>query len=50
MWGGASIERFPQTLPKLHQSIILEKCGHWIQQEKPEETNAALIAFLEAIH
>lgn len=50
MWGGASIDRFSQTLPKLHQSIILEHCGHWIQQERPQETNAALIEFLGAIH
>jgi pimeloyl-ACP methyl ester carboxylesterase len=45
-----AIEKFPETLPKLHESIIIEGSGHWIQQERPEETNAALLDFLAAIH
>jgi len=27
---------------------FLEGAGHWIQQERPDETNAALLSFLEA--
>jgi len=46
VWGAASIEAFPTTLPKLHRSIILPGCGHWTQQERPAEVNAALIDFL----
>jgi pimeloyl-ACP methyl ester carboxylesterase len=49
IWGQTSIERFPQTLPKLHRSIILPGCGHWTQQERPAEVNAALLDFLGAI-
>ena len=45
-----AIEKFPETLPKLHASVIIEGSGHWIQQERPEETNAALLEFLAAIH
>ena len=45
-----AIEKFPETLPKLHASVIIEGSGHWIQQERPEETNAALLDFLSAIH
>ena len=45
-----AIEKFPETLPKLHASIIIEGSGHWIQQERSEETNAALLDFLNAIH
>jgi len=45
-----AIEKFPETLPKLHASHIIEGSGHWIQQERPEETNAALLEFLGAIH
>ena len=41
-----SIERFPETLPKLHRSIILSGCGHWTQQERPAEVNEALLDFL----
>lgn len=50
LWSGPAIERFPQTLPKLHKSVILEGSGHWIQQERSEETNALLLDFLAAIH
>ena len=50
VWGGTAIERFPETLPKLHKSVILEGSGHWIQQERATATNAELIEFLDAIH
>ncbi len=50
VWGARSIERFKETLPKLHKSIILDGSGHWIQQERPDETNAELIDFLAKIH
>ena len=49
-WGAPAIERFPQTLPKLFRSTILDGAGHWIQQERPAETNALLLEFLRAIH
>ena len=48
IWGRPSIERFPTTLPYLHNSIILPGCGHWTQQERPNEVNEALVDFLEA--
>jgi pimeloyl-ACP methyl ester carboxylesterase len=48
IWGAGAIAAFPQTLPKLHRSVILEGCGHWTQQERPAEVNAALIEFLGA--
>ncbi len=50
IWGKPAIDRFPETLPKLHQSVILEGCGHWVQQERAEETNALLLDFLAASH
>lgn len=48
--GAPAIARFPQTLPKLFRSEILQGAGHWIQQEAPEATNRHLIDFLRAIH
>ena len=30
-------------------SLILEGAGHWVQQERPEEVNAALISFLDDV-
>jgi pimeloyl-ACP methyl ester carboxylesterase len=50
VWGAAAIQRFPATLPKLFKSEILDGAGHWIQQERAEETNALLLEFLAAIH
>lgn len=32
--------------PNLTKTIILPGCGHWTQQERPEEVNAALVEFL----
>jgi pimeloyl-ACP methyl ester carboxylesterase len=49
LWGAAAIARFPQTLPQLVGSHILEGCGHWVQQEKPDEVNALLLDFLGAV-
>ncbi len=50
IWGASAIARFGETLPKLHQSVILDGCGHWVQQERADETNALLLDFLAAIH
>lgn len=50
IWGAPAIARFPETLPQLRGSHILEGAGHWIQQERPEETNALLLEFLKQIH
>jgi pimeloyl-ACP methyl ester carboxylesterase len=30
-------------------TIIVEEAGHWVQQEKPEEVNAALLGFLDQV-
>ncbi|MFC5723997.1 alpha/beta fold hydrolase [Streptomyces gamaensis] len=37
------------VLPKLHRSVMLPGCGHWTQQERPDEVNAALLEFLGAV-
>jgi pimeloyl-ACP methyl ester carboxylesterase len=29
------------------ERVLIKDCGHWTQQEKPEETNAAMIAWLK---
>ncbi len=36
-------------VPKLKESIILPGCGHWTQQERPQEVNAALLGFLRGL-
>jgi pimeloyl-ACP methyl ester carboxylesterase len=49
LWGARAIERFPQTLPNLQKSVILDGCGHWTQQERPDEVNRELVEFLRAV-
>jgi pimeloyl-ACP methyl ester carboxylesterase len=36
----------PQLVPQLRESILLPGCGHWTQQERPAEVNAAMLRFL----
>lgn len=38
-----------ETMPGLRQSTVLPSVGHWIQQERPAETNAALLSFLGSL-
>jgi pimeloyl-ACP methyl ester carboxylesterase len=40
------IERMPQFVPNLRKTV-LPGCGHWIQQERAREVNAAILAFLQ---
>ncbi len=35
------------ALPDFRGATVIEGAGHWVQQERPAETNAALLAFLE---
>jgi pimeloyl-ACP methyl ester carboxylesterase len=35
--------------PNLMKTIMLPGCGHWTQQERGSEVNAALIAFLREV-
>ena len=38
-----------QLVPNLRQTLILPGCGHWTQQERPAEVNAAVLEFLRAL-
>ncbi|MGP3977701.1 alpha/beta fold hydrolase [Streptomyces sp. 8N114] len=48
-WLRDAIDAYPTTLPSLHSSHILEDCGHWIQQERPQETNRLLTDWLASL-
>ncbi len=37
------------NVPNLRDAIILPGCGHWTQQERPAEVNAALLGFLKGL-
>lgn len=49
-WMADAINAYPTTLPALSASHLLEGCGHWIQQERPDEVNRLLTDWLTAIH
>jgi pimeloyl-ACP methyl ester carboxylesterase len=48
-WGGRAIARFPDTLPGLRGSHILPGCGHWVQQERPDDVNRLLADWLTSL-
>ena len=43
------IPNLSQFVPQLRETTILPGCGHWTQQERPEEINAALVKFLKEL-
>ena len=40
------IPNLSQSFPHLQRTLMLPGCGHWTQQERPEEVNAAMLDFL----
>ena len=42
----ADLKRF---IPELRGTIVLPGCGHWTQQERPEQVNNAMIEFLRSL-
>jgi pimeloyl-ACP methyl ester carboxylesterase len=49
IWGREAIALFDTTVPRIHRAVVLTGCGHWTQQERPAETNAALLEFFATI-
>lgn len=49
LWLADAIKAYPRTLPGLVSSHILDGCGHWIQQERPAETNRILTDWLTSL-
>src|SRR5262245_44687207 len=45
----AAMDAMGTTVPKLRRSMLLPGCGHWTQQERPDEVNAALLDFLRGL-
>ena len=36
-----------RLVPRLTRTVMLPGCGHWTQQERPEEVNTAILEFLK---
>ncbi|PWI44280.1 alpha/beta hydrolase [Streptomyces sp. ICBB 8177] len=49
VWMADALDAYPATLPALVSSHILDGCGHWLQQERPEELNRLLTSWLAAV-
>lgn len=48
-WMSDAIDAYPATLPGLSACHLLDGCGHWIQQERPDEVNRLLIDWLTTL-
>jgi len=44
-----SVDAMKASAPALRKALTLPGCGHWTQQERPTEVNAALIEFLREL-
>jgi pimeloyl-ACP methyl ester carboxylesterase len=43
------IARLRDYVPRLTQTLVVEGCGHWIQQERSVDVNRALLSFLSTL-
>ncbi len=48
-WPGmADLEAMlPLLVPDLRSTVVIEGCGHWTGEERPDDVNAALLGFLD---
>ncbi len=44
--GKRALDTLEASVPKLREKVLIPGAGHWIQQERPAEVNAALLRFL----
>ena len=44
-----ALQNLEKTVPNLKGKVLLPGCGHWTQQERPDEVNAAMIGFLKSL-
>ena len=43
------LDAMAEALPDFRGTTLIEGAGHWVQQERPEETNVALLEFLSSV-
>ncbi len=44
-----AIEEMAEVMPDFRGATVIDGAGHWVQQERPVETNAALLLFLASM-
>jgi pimeloyl-ACP methyl ester carboxylesterase len=47
---GPGFDNLENSVLNLKQKILIPGAGHWVQQERPQEVNGALIDFLKSVH
>jgi pimeloyl-ACP methyl ester carboxylesterase len=47
--GAKRVADMERVLPNLTQKLIIDGAGHWVQQERASEVNAALIGFIRGV-
>ncbi|PYM59556.1 MAG: epoxide hydrolase [Candidatus Rokuibacteriota bacterium] len=43
------IANLAKFVPQLRKTLILPGCGHWTQQERPDDVNSAMLEFLKGL-
>jgi len=49
IWSKDAIAQMTKTVPELYATHVIADCAHWVGEERPGETNAALLDFLERL-
>jgi pimeloyl-ACP methyl ester carboxylesterase len=49
VWARQNIDQMGEWIPDLRGQVLLNNCGHWMQQEVPDQLNAALVGFLDEV-
>lgn len=44
----AALEQMTRVVPGV-KKVMIDGAGHWIQQERPQEVNAAVLEFLKSL-
>jgi len=47
--GGGLLAAMDSYVPNLRGKVIIEGAGHWVQAERPRETNEVLLTFLKSV-
>ncbi|MBI1733650.1 MAG: alpha/beta hydrolase [Candidatus Rokubacteria bacterium] len=45
----SAFDQLPTSVPGLRRTVLLSGCGHWTQQERPEQVTRELLAFLGSL-
>jgi pimeloyl-ACP methyl ester carboxylesterase len=46
---GQTLPQLRQVAPGLRDALQLPGCGHWTQQERPDEVSEAMIGFIREL-